>query len=465
MVMPPRPYSKTTSFDDFAGNNPSGPLPGASLDVEFSNIQNVLSDAEHARRMLQRDDGALKNGVVTRDALAPDLVAELKGEVGADAGVVANAALAAANAADAKAGVALQHVGETDNPHGVTAEQVGNQTAQWNAKWIQGLEYTPPVLKQGCFYAYDAVLGKMTMTSSDGVVTMIQQGVETQVVSSSTAVATAVCQGYIPQFDAKLAAAQSARTGAETAQAAAVEARTGAETAQAIAVSAKVNAAAAGDVASAAQTAAEIAKAQAEAARDITLDALDHFDDRYLGPKASDPATDNDGDPLMGGALYFNTASGVMKIYTGAVWLAAYVAGSIGVSTTSPASAVVVSPANYSTCIATQGREVKLSTPAAADVGAWVLIVNNHATQNAPITKATGATIVSAHGAPTYSLPPYGAATARVIAQGSAAVWVVESTGLLAAAVAALQSSVAALQTSGIRSQRATRITFNAISR
>ena len=50
---------------------------------------------------------------------------------------------------------------------------------------------------------------------------------------------------------------------------------------------------------------------------------LDNFDDRYLGPKASDPSLDNDGNALLVGALYFNTTSGVMKVYTASGWIAA----------------------------------------------------------------------------------------------------------------------------------------------
>lgn len=71
-------------------------------------------------------------------------------------------------------------------------------------------------------------------------------------------------------------------------------------------------------------TAAINAKAAAEAARDATLAALDSFDDRYLGQKASDPTLDNDGNALAVGALYFNTTTGVMKVYDGTAWLAAY---------------------------------------------------------------------------------------------------------------------------------------------
>jgi hypothetical protein len=50
----------------------------------------------------------------------------------------------------------------------------------------------------------------------------------------------------------------------------------------------------------------------------------DSFDDRYLGPKATDPTLDNDGNALLTGALYFNTATNEMRVYTGSAWLTAY---------------------------------------------------------------------------------------------------------------------------------------------
>ena len=51
---------------------------------------------------------------------------------------------------------------------------------------------------------------------------------------------------------------------------------------------------------------------------------FDSFDDRYLGAKATEPSTDNDGNPLLTGALYFNSTSGDMRVYTGSVWSIAY---------------------------------------------------------------------------------------------------------------------------------------------
>ena len=48
----------------------------------------------------------------------------------------------------------------------------------------------------------------------------------------------------------------------------------------------------------------------------------DTFDDRFLGAKSSDPTVDNDGDALATGALYFNSSSNAMKVYTGSAWAA-----------------------------------------------------------------------------------------------------------------------------------------------
>ena len=47
----------------------------------------------------------------------------------------------------------------------------------------------------------------------------------------------------------------------------------------------------------------------------------DSFDDRYLGAKASDPTLDNDGNALLTGALYWNSTSSVMKVWTGSAWV------------------------------------------------------------------------------------------------------------------------------------------------
>ena len=74
--------------------------------------------------------------------------------------------------------------------------------------------------------------------------------------------------------------------------------------------------------AEAAQAGAETAEAGAEAAQAATESIFDQFGDQYLGPKASDPTVDNDGDPLTEGDIYFNTTDSVLKFYSGTAWVA-----------------------------------------------------------------------------------------------------------------------------------------------
>src|SRR6056297_3806656 len=69
-----------------------------------------------------------------------------------------------------------------------------------------------------------------------------------------------------------------------------------------------------GDIAEA-LTSAQQAQAASEAAQAAAEAALDNFDDRYLGSKASDPTVDNDGDPLIDGALYYNTTDVITRVY------------------------------------------------------------------------------------------------------------------------------------------------------
>jgi hypothetical protein len=70
----------------------------------------------------------------------------------------------------------------------------------------------------------------------------------------------------------------------------------------------------------AAAAASETAAAASAASAAATYDG---FDDRYLGAKSSAPATDNDGNALIIGALYFNTTDGVMNVYTASGWVPA----------------------------------------------------------------------------------------------------------------------------------------------
>jgi len=71
--------------------------------------------------------------------------------------------------------------------------------------------------------------------------------------------------------------------------------------------------------ASSATAAASSATAAAASATAAAASA-DTFDDTYLGSKSSDPSVDNDGNALQTGALYFNTSTDTIRVYTGSAW-------------------------------------------------------------------------------------------------------------------------------------------------
>ena len=77
------------------------------------------------------------------------------------------------------------------------------------------------------------------------------------------------------------------------------------------ATKAYVDAVAPGAAASATAAAASAAAAELS---------YDSFDDRYLGSKASAPSVDNDGNALLTGALYWNSTTSAMQVYSGSAW-------------------------------------------------------------------------------------------------------------------------------------------------
>ena len=118
--------------------------------------------------------------------------------------------------------------------------------------------------------------------------------------------------------------ATSAATSATNAASSATAASGSATTATTQATNAATSATAASTSASGAATSATNAASSASAAASSaasTAALLDSFDDRYLGPKATAPTLDNDGNALIVGALYFDTTTGKMRAYTATGWV------------------------------------------------------------------------------------------------------------------------------------------------
>ena len=156
--------------------------------------------------------------------------------------------------------------------------------------------------------------------------------------ASATAAAASAAAALTSETNAA-SSASAASTSASNASSSASSASTSASNASTSASNASTSASNAATSATNASNSATSAASSAASA----LAAFDSFDDRYLGAKASDPTVDNDGDPLNAGDLYYNTTSSVMKVYTGTVWVVAYV----------PGDAVNISFTPYSTIAAT----------------------------------------------------------------------------------------------------------------
>lgn len=141
--------------------------------------------------------------------------------------------------------------------------------------------------------------------------------------SAASASETAAAASETAAAASEAAAATSATNAATSATTASGAATTATTKASEASTSAS-NAATSETNAATSATAAASSASSAQSSADAALAALDSFDDRYLGQKASDPTLDNDGNALVAGALYFNTTDDVMKVYEGASWVAAY---------------------------------------------------------------------------------------------------------------------------------------------
>ena len=106
---------------------------------------------------------------------------------------------------------------------------------------------------------------------------------------------------------------------ATSAAASAASATTSGNSATASANSATASANSATTSGNSATASANSATASANSATAAAASA-DAFDDIYLGTKSSDPSTDNDGDALAAGMLYFNSSNNLLRVYNGSSW-------------------------------------------------------------------------------------------------------------------------------------------------
>jgi hypothetical protein len=92
------------SFTSHAVNQPGVPLPGDRIDAQFSEHRQAITETQEALQDIRRDDGQLKNGLVTKDTLDPslidDLTKDIRKDVAQDVAAISSGAVEARIAAD-----------------------------------------------------------------------------------------------------------------------------------------------------------------------------------------------------------------------------------------------------------------------------------------------------------------------------------------------------------------------------
>ena len=347
MPSPPA-YNQTTDFS----NDEAGAVAGrstvrtANLDTEFVNIEATLDQVVANLALSQSSDGTPLDDWVDLPALADDVINWIStngnGWYATDTGTV-NTMVVTLDPVPASLTNGMFVV--TDIKLTNTATAVTLNVNGLGAKVVvtDGAGAVPSIgaLTIGTFYGfqYDLSADKFQIVFSGDSIAH-SSAASLSATAAAASASTASTQAGIATTQAGIATAKAVLTAADVVSTAADVVSSGTNAATATtqagvattqASTATTQAGIATTQAGTATTQAGIATTQATAAANSATAAAasaDAFDDTYLGAKSSDPATDNDGDALNAGDLYFNTSTNVLMVYSGSAWQAAAVSAS-----------------------------------------------------------------------------------------------------------------------------------------
>lgn len=333
----------TGSESDFASLVEDAQQAAASAEQSALDASGFADQAEQAYDDTVAIYGSISavNAAVTAAQLAETNAetAELNAEQAeANAEGFAAAALVSKNAAAASALAAAEDAADAEaaanNPYVIT---VGSDLAGNGFAYDMGLITDVAVPNPGAdpgFIETVAVNIDDVIECADNISAIIAaqtyaDSASTSATNASASASSAATSATNASNSATTATTQAtnASNSATAASSSASAASTSATNAASSASSATISASNAASSATAAATSATNASNSATAASSSAASAAasyDSFDDRYLGPKATAPTVDNDGNTLLVGALYFNTTSNQMKVWDGSSWLNAY---------------------------------------------------------------------------------------------------------------------------------------------
>jgi hypothetical protein len=204
-----------------------------------------------------------------------------------------SAAAAASSATDAQTAQTAAELAETNAE---TAE-TNAETAETNAAASEA----------------NAATSETNAAASEAAAATSESNAATSESNASTSASTATTQAGIATTQAGNASTSASNASTSASNAA---------TSESNAATSESNAATSASNAATSESNAATSESNAATSASAAAASADAFDDVYLGSKSSDPTTDNDGDPLAAGMLYYNTVSNVaiMRIYSGSAW-------------------------------------------------------------------------------------------------------------------------------------------------
>jgi hypothetical protein len=270
--------ARVFSFDEFARQKHRH-FPGDRLDAQFAAHQDAISEIHNFLAKAFRSDGQLLNGAITPETLAPDLVAEITRNLRQEFKSDLEKAHAAAEQAR------------------IDAENARND------------------LRELQILVQQAVLASQQVNGSAGSAISELKALEIRAQVASEVLAAR--QANVMSLQATVLAGAGSSEEWSVASMQWAEHMGGPLPAETIAWMGIT-----GEHWSSrwwANQASIIVSEITDAAEDA-VEAVDEFHDLYLGAHPLPPTLDNDGDPLVPGAMYFNTADNTMYVWTGTAW-------------------------------------------------------------------------------------------------------------------------------------------------
>jgi len=353
-------YTPTASFATDETNQVAGrsTVKTVSVDAELANISASINALNTNIKLLQRDDGKVKDmlvepymlseqaralvstgGVPRGDWVAATAYAVKDVVQHSGFAYICHTAHTSASAFDntlwigisgdgsAAASAAAAAVSQTAAAASATSAATSATTATTQAS--NAATSATAASGSATSAANSASAAATNKTATDSNVTATANSATAAAASATSAsgsASTAATKAGEASTSATNAAASAtaAATSATNSANSATSASSSAATASTQAGNASASATAAAGSATAAASSATNAAASAAAAASSFV----NFDDRYLGTKTSDPALDNYGVALLVGALYWNSTSGKMRTYTATGWQDAFIAAS-----------------------------------------------------------------------------------------------------------------------------------------